>query len=146
MKLRVDLTDVKSIEIVEAGEYVAKLIQVEEAESAAGNPMLVWDWEIQDKSAEGVLLKSFTSLQPNALFGLKGHLGALGVPTGKVDLNTAKLHGKKAVLKVSKIDKDGRDQNRVESVKKYNPPKATQKTKVVEDDDDRSPFLSDDDD
>ena len=143
MKLRIDLTDVKSIEIVEAGEYVAKLIQVEEAESAAGNPMLVWDWEILDKSAEGVMLKSFTSLQPNALFGLKGHLGALGVPTGKVDLNTTKLHGKKAVLKVSKFDKEGRDTNRVEAVKKYTPPKV-QKTKVVEEDDD-SPFLSDDD-
>lgn len=148
--LKIDLTGVDTIETVEAGKYVAKVVDVEETESKAGNPMLAWSWEIQDKCAEGVILKSFTSLQPNALFGLKGHLAALGANTaGKIDLNTKKLHGKKAVLTVSKTDDD---RNRVESVKKYTPPvskaattKAAPKVEDV-DDDDESPFIGGDDD
>lgn len=154
--LKIDLTGVDTIETVEAGKYVAKVVDVEETESKQGNPMLAWSWEIQDKEYEGVILKSFTSLMPNALFGLKGHLVALGMnATGKLSFDTKKLHGKKAILTVSKNDED---RNRVEAVKKYvasaakaqskTDTKAAAKNNKKDDDDDEyeSPFIGGDDD
>jgi len=129
MNLNVDLSDVQLIEIVETGIYRAKLIDVEETESSAGNPMLTWTWEILDKENAGVQLKSFTSLLPNALFGLKGHLAGLGVTSGKVKLNTDRLIGRKATLTVRKIEDDGQEKNRVDKVTKYTKSTPSEKAK-----------------
>lgn len=133
MNLNIDLTNVKVIEVVESGVYRAKLIDVEETESSAGNPMLAWTWEILGKENAGAEVKSFTSLLPNALFGLKGHLSALGVQSGKVKMNTDKLLGRKATLTIVKID-DGGEKNRVNKVAKYTKPTAQVDSKKSETD------------
>lgn len=146
MKLNLDLSNVASIEVLENGEYKAKVVSIEEAESAAGNPMLVWDWEILDKEFKGTLLKSWTSLQPNALFSLKNHLNAFGVD-GKVKLSTEKLKGKIATIVVTKIKRrDNEDEftNRIQKVKKYEAPKKVEMKDEDDDDDDSSFFEGED--
>jgi len=92
---------------INPGKYIAKLTDVIEEESqSSGQPTLVWYWEIVssadgDRSFEGKEIKSWTSLQEQALFGLKNHLEAFG-ESGDVDVETDKYIGKKAVLVVGK--------------------------------------------
>jgi len=119
VKIKVNLDDISSFSVIEPGKYQAKLVDVIEAESSTGNPMLVWTWRVENE--EDKELKSFVSLQTHALFGLKEHLEAFGV-AGQVDFNTDKLIGKRAVLSVIKTTvvnrNNGEDMevNRIEAV------------------------------
>lgn len=118
VKIAVNLDDIKGgFTLLDAGKYVARLIDVQEQESSTGNPMLCWFWEIDDCE-----VRSFTSLQDHALFGLKEHLEAFGI-TGEVDIDTDICIGKSAQLTVTKIKKRSQrsgeeiEVNQVEAVK-----------------------------
>lgn len=101
-RIKVNLDEIpEGFEIMEPGKYLAKVTDIEEEESASGNPMLVWTWSIAEGDYKGKELKSFTSLQDHALFGLKEHLTAFGLE-GDLDFDTEKLMGKKARLTVTK--------------------------------------------
>jgi hypothetical protein len=128
VKIAVNLDDIKGgFTILDAGKYVARLIDVQEKESSTGNPMLCWFWEIDD-----VEVRSFTSLQDHALFGLKEHLEAFGI-TGEVDIDTDICIGKSAQLVLTRVKKRSTrtgeeiEVNQVESVKalKSNGPAAS---------------------
>lgn len=102
VRIKINLDEIPdSFVVLDAGKYDAKLVECEQKESSTGNPMLVWTWRVQgtDRKTD---LKSFTSLQPHALFGLKEHLQALGVKDGMANLDTDRLIGKKVHLMVSK--------------------------------------------
>jgi len=110
-------------EVIEAGRYEARVTEVEASESQSGNPMLIWKWEITKGDHAGVELKSYTSLQEHALFGLKNHLGAFGIePDGEMDFDTDDFAGKRAILVVTKEQIQSRqsdgmvDVNRIKSV------------------------------
>jgi len=124
VKLNLNLDEVgDAFEILEAGRYKAKVTEIEEKDSQSGNPMLVWSWEIIDGEYAGKEIRSYTSLQDHALFGLKAHLTAFGYE-GEIDVDTDKLVGKSAIIVVTKEqiasrDKDGMvDVNRVKAVYK----------------------------
>ena len=121
-RIKVNLNEIPDgFEVMEPGKYSAKLFDVEESESTKGNPMLVWTWVIDQGEYQGKEIKSFTSLQEHALFGLKEHLEAFGL-SGELDFDTDKLLNKKVVLTVSKSKtkskKTGEDieVNRVDAV------------------------------
>jgi len=124
VKLTVNLDGVgEPREIIEPGRYKAKVIEIEPKDSQSGNPMLVWTWQLQDGSEAEI--RSYTSLQEHALFGLKAHLTAFGLETeGELDFDTDKLVGKVAVLVVTKEQIKSRDSddmidvNRVKAVYK----------------------------
>ena len=100
VRLNVNLDEVGSARaVIPAGRYEARLTDCTEKQSSTDNPMLEWTWEISAGDHQGAELRSFTSLQEHALFGLKSHLEAFGV-SGEVDMDTDKLVGKSAVLVV----------------------------------------------
>ena len=103
VRITLNLDDVgNTFTIIEPGRYPARVVDIEEKESSTGNPMLVWSWELEGVDGHvGQEIKSFTSLQDHALFGLKQHLEAFGI-SGEVDLDTDKLIGKTAVLTIAK--------------------------------------------
>lgn len=102
VKINVNLDNVGDRSpVIEPGRYEARVIEIDEQESQSGNPMLVWTWEISSGENQGIELRSYTSLQEHALFGLKNHLEAFGI-SGEVDLDTDKLVGKKAIISVLK--------------------------------------------
>lgn len=102
VRITLNLDDVgSSFTIIEPGRYPARVVDIEEKESSTGNPMLVWSWELEGGDYSGQEIKSFTSLQDHALFGLKQHLEAFGI-SGEVDIDTDKLIGKTAMLTIVK--------------------------------------------
>lgn len=102
VRITLNLDDVgSSFTIIEPGRYPARVVDIEEKESSTGNPMLVWSWELEGGVYSGQEIKSFTSLQDHALFGLKQHLEAFGI-SGEVDIDTDKLIGKTAMLTIVK--------------------------------------------
>lgn len=111
-RLRYNLSDIPDIIEFTPGRYLAKLKSCTKTVSAnSGQPMLVWVWVLLSGPNKGQQIKSWTSLQENALFGLKQHLLAFGLK-GKVDQSTDKLIGKTVVLVIGKRKgetKDGRE-------------------------------------
>ena len=102
LSVNLDEVDLNDFEIIPAGKYLAKVSDIVEQESSSGNPMLVWDWSIIGGEHAGVGLKSYTSLQDHALFGLKGHLEAFKVIGDISDFEMDALIGKTAMLTVTK--------------------------------------------
>ena len=126
VKLSVNLDGVGAPrEVIEAGRYTARVTEVVEGDSSSGNPMLTWSWELVGGEHEGHEMRSYTSLQEHALFGLKAHLVAMGLDAdGELDFDTDKFVGKRATLVVTKEqiaskEKDGMvDINRIKAVYK----------------------------
>ena len=126
VKISVNLNEVESsdFEIVDAGKYNAKVTDVIEKESSSGNPMLVWSWEILGGDFEGVSLKSYTTLQSHALFGLKGHLTAFGIDGDLDGFETDAMIGKTAQLTVTKnkvVSRDTGEDIEVNRISKVGP-------------------------
>jgi hypothetical protein len=70
-------------ELVPEGTYHVRVSEVVEETSRNGNPMLVFTFKIQDEGpAFGRTVKVWASLQPNALFTLKGIYKAAGYNPG----------------------------------------------------------------
>jgi len=102
VRIKMNLDEISdSFEVIEPGKYNAKVHDIEEKDSSSGNPMLEWTWKIIGGEYNGREIKSFTSLQEHALFGLKSHLSAFGMK-GSVEFDTDKLIGKKAKLVIGK--------------------------------------------
>ena len=98
-KLNYDLDDIQEY-AVEPGKYKARLQKVESALSKARKPMLIWHWKIMSGSEKGSEIRSWTSLQDNALGALKNHLEAFGL-SGKVKTNTSRFIGKRVIIVVA---------------------------------------------
>jgi hypothetical protein len=91
-KLQYNLDEIKSFQI-KPGTYRLKLTKVEQGVSNNKKPQYVWSWKVVSGSEKGKTLRSFTSLQENALSNLKAHLEAFGL-SGKVKTSTEKLVGR----------------------------------------------------
>lgn len=100
-RINVNLNDIPDFVSVDPGRHRAKLVECNEEESQAGHDMLVWNWIITEGDNEDRTIKSYSSLLEHALGNLKMHLQAFGY-TGEVDVDTRKLHGKVAILVVTK--------------------------------------------
>jgi hypothetical protein len=77
------------------GDYKARVGTVKHETSKAGNPMLVWEFEITDGKFKGKKLIDRTVLQDNSLWKLKQLLEAMGiqVPNKRVALDLARYPG-----------------------------------------------------
>lgn len=80
-----------------AGEYVLRLTEVEAKRSAAGNPMWVWKFEVNEGPHKGSSLWEHTVIQDNALWKIKQVFEAFGAST---DTNTDDLIGHTVVAMV----------------------------------------------
>ena len=130
--------------LIEPGDWLSELIECDEETSSTGNPMLVWTWQITEGSSKGDFIKSFTSLQDHALMGLKEHMIAFGSKGGEIDINTDRLIGRKARLRIRTVPikhrETGEDMNvsRVDSVKPPTAGRASGSTRTVNSNDGRS--------
>ena len=132
VKLSINLDDIETSDfrIIEAGKYEAKLMDLVEKDSSAGHPMLVWSWEVIKGEETGAALKSYTTLQDHALFGLKQHMEALGVDGDLQGFETDSLIGKMVMLTVTKpriVSRDTGEDIDVNRVDKVLPFKSTAK-------------------
>ena len=100
-RIRVNLDDIPDFVSPDPGKHRAKVLEVTEDVSSAGNDMLVWKWEVIEGESEGRTINSYTSLLDEALGGLKTHLKAFGFD-GEVDVDTRKIHGKTAQIVVTR--------------------------------------------
>jgi hypothetical protein len=96
--LRYNLAQIPDIVTVEPGKYIARLKSVTQgASKSSGQPMLTWKWTLLNGPNKGQVVTSWTSLQEQALSGLKQHLLAFGMK-GKVNASTDVLIGKTVIL------------------------------------------------
>lgn len=105
-KLNYNLDEIADFSSVPAGRYRAKLKKcTQKVSKSSGQPMLEWEWEILvgsnakvTKAYKGRQARTWTSLQPQALSGLKEHLKALGLDGKVKNKSTDQLIGKIVVL------------------------------------------------
>jgi Protein of unknown function (DUF669). len=89
-KISVDMSGVESSKKVAEGDYRLKVTGVEkEKAESSGKDKLSWEFEITAGKSKGATLYYTTSLQPQALWNLKGLLENLGVevPDSAMDLD-----------------------------------------------------------
>jgi len=117
-----DLSNVEtSKKALPEGEYLVKVAEVEDKESSNGNPMLAFTFNVEEGDYKGSKLFHNCSLQPQALFNLKGILLALGydIPSSDFDLDTTELIGLTCGVDVAHEVYNGKKRARITDF--YNP-------------------------
>jgi len=93
--ISVDFSNTETSGVLEEGDYLVEVDEVEDKESSTGNPMLVFTFKVTEGEGKGRKLFHNCSLQPQALFNLRAVLEALGneVPQGVLELDPSDLIG-----------------------------------------------------
>jgi len=119
-KLSLDFTGVESGgKAVPDGSWLAEVISVEEKEGQdSGAPYLKWKWKVLKGPGKGGTVYDNTSLQPQALWKLRGLLESLGfkVPEGAMDFDPDDVVGELATLVIVNEDYNNKPQPRVTAV------------------------------
>lgn len=97
------------------GDYKVTVDTVKQAESKAGNAMLVWDFKISEGKFAGKKLRDRTTLTPESLWKLKQVLEAMGisVPSKQVALKLSNYIGKDLGVTVVDDEYEGRISSKV---------------------------------
>ena len=117
--LSVDMKGVDVRKILPEDDYLVKVEEVtEEVGETSGKPYLLWKLKVAEGEYEGTTLYHKTSLQPHALFNLKGTLIALGVsvPNSVLNLDLNKMEGLEMGVSVEKGTYDGKPKNEIVEV------------------------------
>jgi hypothetical protein len=95
--------------------YRAKVKTVKHETSKAGNPMLVWEFEIAEGKFKGRVLIDRTVLQENSLWKLKQLLEAMGitVPSKRIALDLSRYPGRELGISVVDDEYEGRISSKV---------------------------------
>lgn len=100
---KLNLDSIRGPELIPAGKYIARLVDVEDMVSQSGKDMWKWSWDIVSGEHAGRSIMSFTIVQQGEnLISLKQHLEAFGFKGDISGVDTDKLLGKTAVLIVVK--------------------------------------------
>lgn len=84
----IDLSDVKGLDPIPAGKYVATITEAKTAVSKAGNEMIQMRWHIEEGEYEGRIVFDNMVFSSNAMWRVKQTLIGLGFPkdyTGNVE-------------------------------------------------------------
>jgi Protein of unknown function (DUF669) len=114
--LEVDFTGVESGgKAVPDGSYEVEVAEVTEEESSEGNPYLKWKFRISEGPCKGSLLYENTSLQPQALWKLKGLLECLGeeIPDSTMKIDISDYVEKTMAVNVVNETYEGKERPRV---------------------------------
>lgn len=100
--LSLDLDQIQDpFQLLQPGSWRCQLMEIEMAESKAGNRMMITDWQVKEGPDAGSNLRHFVVLAPKSALGnLKQMLVAFGY-AGSVKVDTADLIGKEAVITVA---------------------------------------------
>lgn len=110
-KLKVDMTNVEERVVVPEGDYICKVAKIELQKSQEkGTTYLKWTYVIGAGEHKGSKLYDNTSLQPKALFHLRGVLVACGlnVPKSVMSFDTDLCIGKIVGITVAHEDYKGK--------------------------------------
>lgn len=112
----VDFTNVKegsglNTKRIPAGDYVAKVVNVDDGKAKDGTPMLRFD--ITPNAHQGSCLPYYCKLQENQLWKLRSFLMACGVnvPKGKLKFDPKKIVGKTVGIEVDDDEYDGNEKS-----------------------------------
>lgn len=130
--LSVDFSGTETSAVVEEGDYTVEVVEVEQKTSEnSGADYLSMEFKITDGEFEGKKLYHNCSLQPQALFNLRGVLEALGfeVPQGVMELDTADLIGETCNVSVTHEQYEGKTKARISEF--YSAEEAAEEEAVV---------------
>lgn len=115
--INLDMEGVKSGGVlIPEGDYIVEVTSVEAVESeSSGKTYLKWEMEIAEGKLKGSKVWHNTSLQPQALFNLKGVLISLGVevPEGKMNLDLDELEGLQMGITIEHEEYEGKPKARI---------------------------------
>lgn len=114
--ITVDMSGVESGgKAVPDGVYEVEVAEITEEESSEGNPYLKWKLRVTEGPCKGAPLYDNTSLQPQALWRLKGLLETLGVevPDSSMDLDLEEYVGMTMTVTVANEEYQGKDRPKV---------------------------------
>lgn len=116
-KRTIDFTGVESGggRLVPEGEVELEVVSVEEKESKDKNPYWAWKWKVFDGEYKGSIVYDNTSLQPQALWRLKGLLEAMGIKVGdgKETLDISSFKKKRVMAEIGHETYQGKDKARI---------------------------------
>lgn len=115
-KVTVDLSGVESSrKAIPEGQYVVSVNDASMENSSKGNDYIRFEFEVIEGAHKGAKLYHNCSLQPQALFNLKGVLEALGftIPTKAFDLDLSELIGLECEVEVGHETYDGKKRARI---------------------------------
>lgn len=103
---------------MDEGDYRARVVDITQGTSKAGNAMWTWTWAIVSGKYAGRELTLWTALTAKAMFKLREAVEAIGVwkPGQKLRLKPSDIIGKEASLKVIMEEYNGRESAKIESV------------------------------
>lgn len=123
--------------------YDVEVADVTEEESGDGNPYLKWKFKITEGDCKGSVLFDNTSLQPQALWRLKGLLECLGedVPDSVMKMDISEYIGTEMQVTVVNESYEGKERPKVSEYgpaggKRKSSKKASKAKEEPEDDDD----------
>lgn len=134
--INVDLSGVEaSRKVIPEGTYEVVVNEATQKNSRDGNPMIAFEFEVQEGPHKGAKLYENCSLQPQALFKLKSVLLALGIdiPNKAFDLNLRDLTGLTCEVEVGHEVYEGKKRARI---LQYNEPGDSDGEEEDSDDDD----------
>lgn len=134
--INVDLSGVEaSRKAIPEGTYEVVVNEATQKNSRDGNPMIAFEFEVQEGPHKGAKLYENCSLQPQALFKLKSVLLALGIdiPNKAFDLNLRDLIGLTCEVEVGHEVYEGKKRARI---LQYNEPGDSEEEEEDSDDDD----------
>lgn len=101
--------------LIPEGEINLEVVSIEEKLSKDDNPYLAWKWKVADGPYKGSTVYDNTSLQPQALWRLKGLLEAMKVDVedGKQGINFGELKGKTCRVEIAHETYQGKDKARI---------------------------------
>ena len=120
-KLSVDFTGVegKKKVVIPEGNYPAKVVEAKAETSKAGNPMVVWVFQIDGGEFNGQKFFYNTVLLPQSLWNFRNTLEACGVPIdgeGAMDIPLDKLTGRSCALAIVDGEWDNQKRSEVNDV------------------------------
>jgi len=115
-----DFTDVDTsgYKLASEGFHPAKVIDFEKTYSKTGNPTYVWQFLITAGDSEGIEIRFWTSLLPQARWKAAETLEAVGIKaTGSIArFKRSDIVGKPCILEITHEEYDGRTSHKVERV------------------------------
>ena len=115
-RVTVDLSGVESSrKAIPEGQYVVSVNDASMENSSKGNDYIKFEFEVIEGAHKGAKIYHNCSLQPQALFNLKGVLEALGftIPAKAFDLDLSELIGLECEVEVGHETYDGKKKARI---------------------------------
>ena len=121
-QIKVDFTGVESKTrkpVIPEGNYPAKVVEAKAETSKAGNPMVVWTFELEGGDYTGARFWYNTVLLPQSLWNFRNTLEACGVEvagSGAMDIPLDRLAGRQCAVAIVDGEYNGQKRSEINDV------------------------------